>query len=296
MLQSMTGFGSESTSLQIKGEEEISVAVELKSLNSRFFEANCKLPSSLNILEVSILNLLKQKLVRGRVFIVVKIGGNGGFFETVVPVKKLVNDYLVAARVIQKQYKVRGELTIADVMALPNIFSFEKEEVCKEVEEAILKIISNVADKLIKTRKAEGGRLLKDLEKRFVYCEQYIDKIKKLFDAFMIKQKEVIKKMLMRSQNGDQEAERLLGEQYDLINKIDVHEEIVRFRSHLKGARKLLRSRVPEKGKRLEFILQELAREINTIAAKCSHVDISAAAVDVKVELEKVREQVQNIV
>ena len=105
-----------------------------------------------------------------------------------------------------------------------------------------------------------------------------------------------VKKVLARIQKGDSEADSQLSELYDLINKIDIHEEIVRFRSHLNSTKKLLSSRQLEKGKRFEFILQELGREVNTIAAKCSHVEISAVAVDLKVELEKVREQVQNIV
>lgn len=296
MLLSMTGFASRTAVLPVKKGEEAVLSVEIKSLNTRFFEVSCKLPSSLSFLEIPIINGLKEKLLRGRVFISVKLSGEAGTFETVVPVTKLVKNYLAATQSIKKKFKIKGDFAIADLVMLPNVFSFEREEVGKGTEQAILKIVAQVTDELMKTRKAEGARLQKDLEKRFRTCQVAIEKIKKLFDAFMKKQKAEIKKVIVLAQKGDQEAEKQLSEFYEFLNKIDIHEEIVRFKSHLNGVKKLLASKQIEKGKRFEFILQELGREINTIAAKCSNFDISSIAVDLKVELEKVREQVQNIV
>jgi uncharacterized protein (TIGR00255 family) len=292
----MTGFSSKTVVFPTKRGAEVSLEVEIKSLNSRFFESTCKLPSSLSFLEIPIINLLKEKLVRGRVFVVLKVSGEGGAFEKVSPVIKIVDDYIKSINAIKKRSKISGQLTISDVVSLPNVFSFEKEVIGRAVEKNIIKIIEKVTDDLIKTRKAEGMRLKKDLDQRFSEAGRFIEKIGKLFDSFMKKKKAEIKKMIMLSQKGDQEAERHLGECYDSIDKIDVHEEIVRFKSHLGVAKKLLASKEVEKGKRFEFTLQELGREINTIAAKCSNFDMSSAAVDVKVELEKVREQVQNIV
>lgn len=296
MLQSMTGFASHRASLRLKAAEETTISIELKSINSRFFEASFKLPSSLLFLEVPITNILKQKLIRGRVFISLRLGGTGGALETVVPVLKLARDYVTAARLIKKELKVPGEITISDVLALPDIFSFEQGDVGKKIESTILKMVEIALDQLVAVRKAEGSRLQKDLQKRFDLCAKSIEKIKKHFDQFIKKEKEAAKKLLAFSKKGDQESEKLLGEKYELINKIDVNEEIVRFRSHLKGANELLTSRLEDKGKRFEFMIQELGREINTVAAKCSHFEISSLAVDTKVELEKVREQVQNIV
>ena len=296
MLQSMTGFASHRASLRLKAGEETTISIELKSINSRFFEASFKLPSSLLSLEVPITNILKQKLIRGRVFISLRLGGTGGALETVVPVLKLARDYVTAARLIKKQLKIPGEITISDVLALPNIFSFEQGDVGKKIESTILKMVEKAAGQLVSVRKAEGSRLQKDLQKRFDLCAKSIDKIKKHFDQFMKKEKAGARKLFVLSKKGDVEAEKLLGEKYDLINKIDVNEEIVRFRSHLKGANELLANRLEDKGKRFEFMIQELGREINTVAAKCSHFDISSLAVDTKVELEKVREQVHNIV
>jgi len=296
MSLSMTGFGSHTAVLSIKGAEKASVYVEIKSLNSRFFEFNCKLPSSLSFLEIPISNHVKKKLIRGRAFLSIKIGGGVDAFEKVVPVVKIVEDYLAATKLLKKKLNIKGDVTISDIVMLDNVFSFEREEVGKSFEKEILKIISKVTDKLIASRKSEGGRLQDDLKKRFDLCNSYIAKIKKFFTSFMKKKKEEIKKLIDLTENGDLEAEQKLEDCYELLNKIDIHEEIIRFTSHLKGAKKVLLGKEVEKGKRLEFTLQELSREINTIAAKCSNFDISSLAVDVKVELEKAREQVQNFV
>jgi len=296
MILSMTGFASQTAVLPVKKGEEIVLTVEIKSLNSRYFESSCKLPSSLSFLEIPIGNLIKEKLLRGRVFISIKLSGDGGVFERVSPVVKVIKDYLDATQFIKKQFKIKGDLSISDIVGLPNAFSLEREGVGKDTEAAIVKVVSKVTDQLIKMRKAEGERLKKDLQKRFDCCNKSIEKVKNIFDAFMKRKKVEIKKIIVLVQKGDQEAEAQLSEYYELINKIDIHEEIVRFKSHLNGIKKLLIGSQLEKGKRFEFILQELGREVNTIAAKCSNFDISSVAVDLKVELEKVREQVQNIV
>ena len=297
MLLSMTGFSSY-TAVQAlkKGGEKTSITVEIKSLNSRFFEITCKLPSSLSFLEIPITNHLKQKLVRGRVFLSIKVGGGSEVFERVVPVSKIVKDYLDASKELKKKFKISGDLSISDVVGLGNVFSFEREKVGKNFEAFVLKTVEQSTDKLIATRKSEGSRLQKDLKQRFDSCNKHIDNIKKIFTVFMKKKKDEIKDLMLLVDKGDVGAEQSLGEAYEVLNKIDVHEELVRFKSHLNGAKKVFASKSLEKGKRFEFTLQELSREINTIAAKCSHFEISSAAVDVKVELEKVREQVQNIV
>jgi uncharacterized protein (TIGR00255 family) len=297
MLLSMTGFSSHTAVKALKkGGEKASITVEIKSLNSRFFELICKLPSSLSFLEIPITNHLKQKLVRGRVFLSIKVGGSGEVFERVAPVPKIVKDYLDSAKTLKKKFKISGDLSISDVVALDNVFSFEREKVGKNFETFALKTVEQATDKLIATRKSEGTRLQKDLKQRIDSCGKHIETIKKIFTVFMTNKKDEIKDLMLLVDKGDVGAAQSLGEAYEFLNKIDVHEEIVRFKSHLNGAKKIFASKSLEKGKRFEFTLQELSREINTIAAKCSHFDISAVAVDVKVELEKVREQVQNIV
>jgi len=132
MLLSMTGFATKTAVLPVAEGEETQLIVEIKSLNSRYFESTCKLPSSLNFLEMSIINTLKEKLVRGRVFVLVKLSTEGGSFERVIPVMKVVKDYLAAAETIKKTGNVQGELALSNILTLPNVFASEREELGAE--------------------------------------------------------------------------------------------------------------------------------------------------------------------
>lgn len=296
MLLSMTGFSTKSTSFVMKGGENCSLAVEVKTLNSRFFEAVCKLPNSLSHLELDIINMLKEKLVRGRVYLTIRISGEAGLLEILVPSVKVVQDYVAAARDLKKQFKLAGELNISDIVTLPHVFSFDKNGLTDKEEKAILTCVDESIELLIKSRAVEGKALQKDLDGRFKLCSEYIVRIGELFEKLMTNQKDHIKRAISSAQSGHEESRAQLDEMYACLNKIDVHEEITRFNSHLQAIKLLLKSKQPDKGRRLDFILQELMRETNTITAKCSSFDISSTAVDIKVELEKAREQVQNIV
>lgn len=297
MFLSMTGFASKTESFKIGKDDKISLSIDLKSINTRFFECSCRLPSILSSLEIKMIHSLKAKLIRGRVYLNVRILETGGTLTRISPSVKLLDEYLKALNIIKKQFGISGKMTLSDVLNLPNIFSMQSIIIDKKTENSILKIIDNLADDLIKNRALEGVELKKDLDKRFVICSKSMTEIKKRFKAFVKEKKDKVKTVLVNYQkNADEESKLKLDELYSLLNKIDVHEEIVRFESHLKNLKKVLKDEKTEKGKRLDFILQELLRESNTILAKCSDFDISTQAVDIKVELEKIREQAQNIV
>lgn len=296
MLTSMTGFGTKTIELALKKGGSISVSVEIKSLNSRFFEATCKLPSSLGHLEVDIINLCKKKMVRGRVFLTIRIAGDGAILETLVPTYKSIEAYLDIAKNIKKKYKVSGELTISDLITLPNVFSFEKEALAQKEEAAILAAVDGALDALHKTRLVEGKTLMVELEAIFKACQKNIKKITDLSVKLIAEQKKIVTKTTLQAEAGDEQARIKLEELYSTLNRMDVAEEISRFSSHLTSVAEVLQVKQLEKGKRFDFILQELLRETNTIASKCANFSMSSCAVDIKVDLEKVREQVQNIV
>jgi uncharacterized protein (TIGR00255 family) len=292
---SMTGFGSKTVALPLEKDQKISLSIEIKSINSRFFEAACKLPNFLGHMEVKIAGMLKEKLIRGRIYLTVRLEEEG-VLEKIVPSFRLVEEYLQAINKIKKDFKIQGELSVTDVIRLPGVFVSEKGQLKTEIELSIFKHIEKVADVLLKSREVEGKSLQVDLDKSFSICSDKIEKIKALFKIFMQHQKDEIKRISASYQKGDEQAKLKLDELYSTLNKIDIHEEITRFDSHLKSIKKVLKDSGIEKGKRLDFILQELMRESNTILAKCSNFEISSAAVDIKVELEKAREQAQNVV
>jgi len=292
----MTGFGSARESIFIGKGGKVIFAVEIKSLNSRFFEVACKLPAALNSLEIKVTDFLKKKLIRGRIYLTVRTSEDSSIFQTVAPNLSLIKDYVLASNKIKNEFNLKGDLSVAELLNLPNIFISEEKVISSKTELQILKLIEKSTDLLIKTRAEEGNNLKKDLEKFFSISAKKMSKIKKLFIKMMAEKKEAIKKVLLMTQQGDEGAKLKLDELYSTVSKIDVSEEITRFDSHLKSIKSLLKDKSVTKGKRLDFILQELVRELNTINAKSSSYDISALAVDIKVELEKAREQVQNIV
>lgn len=292
----MTGFGSKTIVLPLEKDQKISLLIEVKSINSRFFEAACKLPNILSHMEVKIVGMLKEKLIRGRIYLTVRLLEEEDILEKVAPSFRLVEEYLKAVEMIRKKFRISGELSAADVIRLPGVFISEKSQLNPELETTIFQNIEKVSDQLLKSRETEGKSLQADLDKSFSICSGKIVKVKTLFKHFMQEQKNAIQKVSASYQKGDEQVKLKLDELYSTLNKIDIHEEIVRFESHLKSIKKVIKDSDVEKGKRLDFILQELMRESNTILAKCSNYNISAAAVDIKVELEKAREQAQNVV
>ncbi len=296
MFLSMTGYGSKTVVLSVLKNEKISFSIEIKSINSRFFESTCKLPSFLNSLELEIIKDLKQKLVRGRVYLTLRTVDGNDSLEKINPSFKVIEEYLNAAKSIKNKFKISGELSISDVLKFPNVFISEKAEVNAKVKKEILKVIQDVSDQVLKSRTIEGKVLQKDLEKRFDLCAASMKEVKSLFKKLIEKQKKLIQDALARKEAGEDVESLKLDDLYSTLNKIDIHEEVTRFNSHLEGVKKVIKDKNLEKGKRVDFILQELVRESNTILAKCSSYDISSIAVDIKVELEKAREQSQNIV
>lgn len=295
MLLSMTGFSCGTCEIKTKDGRKLSFAIEMKAINSRFFESTCKLPSFLNHLEIKIINLLQKKLIRGRVYLLVQQADSISPIANIMPSIKIVQGYLDAIKNIKSQCNLPGELTITDLLQLPDIFITEKTILTDDDEPLFLNLLDGMAGKLNTTRIQEGETLKKDIELRFDSCLQKITEIRDSFEKMMSDYKNEINQKLALVESGDETIKTQLDELYTTLNKIDIHEEITRFFSHLESVKLFLKKDQLEKGKRLDFILQELLRETNTIMAKCANFSISSASVDIKVELEKVREQVQNI-
>lgn len=296
MFLSMTGFANKTVSLALNKAEKVSVLIEMKSINSRFFEVACKLPSVLNSLEVTVIRKLKEKLLRGRIYLTIKFFEEEALLQTISPNLSVVGEYVKAINEIKDKFSLSGNLNVSDFLNLQGIFVIQKSQVGDNFEKLVVDSIMQVADLLVKSRAKEGKSLQKDLDMRFKMCSEKIIVIKDLFKKFMQKKKNEIKKVSASYHKGDEQVKMKLDELYSVLNKIDIHEEITRFDSHLKNVRNIIKDNGTEKGKRLDFVLQELMRESNTMLAKCSEFNISSAAVDIKVELEKAREQVQNIV
>lgn len=297
MIQSMTGFATKNIIIELDPETKVNVTISIKALNSRFFEANCKLPYTLNRYEHDFIKILKESLHRGYIYLVIHMSNQSLLKGAVEPAIPVIEGYIGAINTIKEKFPVEGELSLHDLLQLPAVFNVEDKDIDEKVIKQIFAVIQELANEVIKARKQEGSVLQKDIEQRITIMQKEIGAIDKASETMMEKRKATINKELQALEDNEQEASEIRKQMlYAALDKIDIHEEIIRFKSHLKNLLAMLSSPGVEKGKRIDFTLQELAREINTIAAKCSDVTISSMAINIKVELEKAREQAQNIV
>lgn len=301
MLLSMTGFVSKTIELPIKNET-VSVTINLKSLNSRFFEATCKMPHALAHLEHGITKKLKTKLRRGSSYCTIYLSSLTPLSGHIHPSLKVVGDYLKSIKKIQSEfgdkYHLEKEISIKDILPLPHVFEQHEESLNQKTSAQLLHEIDILIDDLLVERRKEGTALRKDLELRIKTIKEVFTKLEKRTKAALKERKQ---KLLENAntiiKNSSTEAkDHQMQLVYSQLDKMDIHEEIVRFKNHIKSLQKCIENKITEKGKKLDFILQELFREINTIAAKCSDSELSNCAIAIKVELEKSREQAQNIV
>jgi uncharacterized protein (TIGR00255 family) len=300
MIQSMTGFASQTLIVeQSNGQNPIHLTINIKSLNSRFFEINCKIPSQLTSLEVDIIKQLKNSLYRGQIYVTIHLHNPNSLIAEISADTQTVTSYINAIKAIQASSNLPGELRIEQIIRLPNVFNLKENELDEQTKQQILGAINQLELDLLAARNQEGLILEQDLRARTNNMQTLIQEvIGKAAQNITIKKADMIAKVEQFAK--DIQDESLLENQkaymHNALDKLDVHEEITRFCGHLKKLNEILNSQTHEKGKTLDFTLQECNREINTIAAKASCLEINTIAIEVKIEIEKMRQQVQNII
>jgi uncharacterized protein (TIGR00255 family) len=294
----MTGFVSKTFQLALGGDQgvrQIPVILELKTLNSRYFETTFRLPSSFLHLEIQLAGMTKKRLIRGRLFFTLKTMGTDVSFESIKPVPEVINDYLSHQKMLHERYNISGDFTVSDVVRLPGAFVPVRADMTEEQEQVFLKHVEAALDQLVEVRRQECEALGKDLQARVQTCSEAIELIANRYQIFFEAKKRELAQQKSLEDDSIEVANKI-EELHAAISKSDIQEEITRFRVHLSSMQTLLKQKSPEKGRRLDFTVQELHREVNTLMAKSALVDISQLAIDVKCELEKMREQIQNVV
>jgi uncharacterized protein (TIGR00255 family) len=296
-LYSMTGFASKTFVLTTPSGERSSISMNLKSLNSRFFEASVKLPLGLSHLETTIIKQFKETLRRGHIYFTAYLSNANVFEGSITPAMTIIDSYMHAIDAIKDKYNLSDPTKLDHILRLPNIFSKEEQQLDEESTQQILNAVTELINKVMEDRGEEGDTLSIDLRNRVAIIQKEMISITQRAHAFVEEWKKKVHATLQEIGADDNLiANAQKSGLYSMLDKIDIHEEITRLNSHLDHLIAHLSSQEPEKGKRLDFTLQELGREINTIAAKCSDSTISTHAINVKVEIEKMREQIQNIV
>jgi uncharacterized protein (TIGR00255 family) len=296
-LFSMTGFVTKTIALPAANNQLVNLSFSIKSLNARFFEATCRLPSALSPIEIELTTRAKELLCRGHLFITVGLNDPNYFKNQILPSLANIKGYLDALHQAQDEFELPGEVTINSLLQIPNLFVAEEAAITPEIKKLIVTSFNQALEELKQARLTEGTQLLKDLEKRLALLYQHIDSIEELYKtSFAERQSGINEKLNTITQPEAEVSQQQRMQLYLELDRLDIHEEIVRFKTHLKNFDAVVHNEQEEKGRQLDFVLQELGREVNTVAAKCANSDISTHAINIKVELEKCREQIQNIV
>ena len=287
-MRSMTGFGQAAQSA-----EEVGVAVEIRTVNSRYLDLKVRLPKELAFLEGEIRKELGPQLVRGRVDVhvdlVIKRADQYDLNQT------LVENYLLLAEKAHSLGAV-GEVDVSSLLQLPGVvIPRQVDSTSEPVRQAILEVVREAAGEVVAVRRAEGAALKMDLEKRLSRLAKITDLIAEQTALVQSHYREKLMKRLadlVPEQAVDEN--RLAQEMVYFADRSDISEEITRLRSHLEQFQVCLDSE-EQVGRRLDFICQEMGREMNTVLSKSPLAAISEPGVEGKTEIEKIREQVQNV-
>ncbi|MEP7151089.1 MAG: YicC/YloC family endoribonuclease [Nitrospira sp.] len=291
MIRSMTGYGKKDDTSKQAG-----VTVEIRSVNHRFLEVSVRVPRSLAQLEDQIRKTVQQHCLRGRVDVSVSVHNNGNGLKTVEIDQALAKQYHAALKKLQKTLGMRGALDISVLAGFRDIVSLSDQPGdADQVSKTVLRVLGGAVTDLDRMRRREGEALAKDLA---IHLEAIRTAKTAVAKKAPVLAQEAFDRMKTRVQTLLQgevpDQARLLQELAVYADRSDLSEELVRLESHMLQFDQTLRSK-ESVGKTLEFILQEMGREVNTIGSKANDADIAALVVRMKAELEKLREQVQNV-
>lgn len=291
MLRSMTGFGRERAEF-----EEREILVEIRSVNHRFYEFSARTPRAYGYLDEKLKSLLGGKINRGKVEVAVYIYNKEGVNADITVNREIAHGYIDALRAAAGEFELEDDLKLSNIMRLPDLFTVVKtQENEEQVWEQVKTTAEAALERFIAMRETEGVKMHEDISARLGFIEQSVKFVEErspmVTEAYREKLYNKISEIV-----GDRNIDdaRILTEAAIFSEKTAVDEETVRLKSHITQFRELIESGDPV-GRKLDFLVQEMNREVNTTGSKCSDLDITRIVVDMKSEIEKIREQIQNI-
>ena len=291
MIKSMTGYGRAVET--VNGRE---FTVELRSVNNRYLDCSVRLPRILSFGEEAVKQAVKASVSRGKVDVFITVRSEAGDEVQVSLNQNVLQGYLSAMHQMVNEFGVADDISVSTVSRLPDVFILEKPQVD---EEQLLADLMGVVHKALESydamRRAEGEALDRDLRSRGDTILELVSQVEAGNAQTVIDYRTRLENKLREVlENTSIDESRILTEAAIFADKVAVDEETVRLRSHLKQMNTML-SGGGAVGRKLDFLLQEMNREANTIGSKCSDVNLARIVVDIKAELEKIREQTQNI-
>lgn len=292
MIKSMTGFG--------RGDSQVGdkcFQVELKSVNHRYMDVSIKLPKKFTYLEENIRKVIKSQIQRGRIEVYITYESVGKSDVNVTVDMPLANEYLKALLKIEEELSVKSDITTSLIARFPDIIKVEKKEDNEdEIWQCLEEALRNALSRLVVMREEEGNKLQADLLKRINKTKDFVAQVKERSPIIVqeYKQKLIERVKEILDEDFSLDDNRIAAEVALFADKSNITEEIVRLYSHIDQFKNTLEEK-DAIGRKLDFLLQEMNREANTIGSKANDLAIANLVINIKSEFEKMREQVQNI-
>lgn len=290
-MKSMTGFSKAQLT-----EHGITANVEIRSVNGRYLELSCKMPKNLSHKELDVRDMVKTALERGSVNVTIKLDTSSKA-ESVLNVER-AQSYYQALEQLRKKLKITTAIGINDLLAIPEVLTpGEEDEKAAETQwKVIAKALKSALTALDTMRKNEGKEIAKDMRNRIKIIEDTLDQVEEIGMKRIPEERERLRARVAQLFDADEiDEQRLQMEIVLLADKLDISEECVRLRSHIKFMNETMKGTGEANGRQMNFMLQEMNREVNTIGSKANDANIARMVVTMKDELERIREQVQNI-
>ena len=289
-MKSMTGFGR--ASLKSNGKNYI---IEIKTVNNKYSDITVKSPKRLSFMEDKIRKQIANRITRGKVEVLVSFFDFSNKSKNVVLNKEIAKEYIKQLREIADENNLSENISVVEIAKLPDILNSIDSDNDEEIASEALQCLNMALDSLIEMRKAEGENIKQDLLVRIERVQNLVDKIaensKGIVEEYVSKLEKRVKEIL---KTDVVDENRIAQEAVIYADKTSIEEELTRLNSHIVQFKELVNSDGPV-GKKLDFMIQEMNRETNTIGSKAGSGEITKAVIDLKVELEDIREQIQNI-
>ncbi len=290
MIKSMTGYGKSNMSKNLREYQ-----VEIKSVNHRYLDVSIKMPRSLSYLEEEIKKAVSAKLTRGKVDVFITFNNNSLEGRDIKINTEIARMYIKELRDLAESEGIVADIPVTEISKLPDVLTIQNNQDDETIKNELLEVTNQAIENLVGMRKIEGEKIAQDLFTRIQDIDGKVKKISSLstglIEDYVVKLNTSIKELLQ-----DQEIDeaRLAQEVVIYADKCSIEEEVTRLNSHVYQFRELLNSNEAV-GKKLDFMIQEMNRETNTIGSKANNLEITNEVINMKTQLENIREQVQNI-
>ena len=290
MIKSMTGYGKSNLSINLREYQ-----VEIKTVNHRYIDVNIKIPKVISYLEEDVRKLISSKLKRGKIDISIVFENYNKNENNISINTELAENYIKSFKELAEKQNINANIEVTEIAKLPEVLTVKTDFNEEQIKLELLQTLENAVDQLICMRTNEGEKISKDIFDKISQIELKKEEISKLstglIEEYVVKLEARIKEIL---KTDDLDKSRLMQEVVIYADKCSIEEELTRLSSHIEQLRSLIETDEPS-GKKMDFIIQEMNRETNTIGSKSNSLEITNRVVDIKTILEDIREQIQNI-